>query len=122
MKMKTYKTIDLYIQSFPKDVSDKLKTFKTLTKKIAPTAVESISYGMPAYKLDGKVFVYFAGFKNHVSLFPFPSTVSKFKKEVSRYTTSKGTIQFPLNEKLPVSLITKIIKFRLHEVKEKMKK
>ncbi|MFZ2310165.1 MAG: DUF1801 domain-containing protein [Patescibacteria group bacterium] len=112
--MKIVKNIDEYILSFPVDVQKKLNDIRGLVKKIIPQASEAIKYGMPTFVLNGNL-LHFAAFKKHIGLYPTPSAVIKFKKELSKYSTSKGTIQFSLNEPLPINLITKIIKFRVVE-------
>lgn len=116
--MKKYKNVDSYIKAFPKDTQILLKQLRATIKKAAPEAEEGISYGMPGYKLNGPL-VYFGGFKNHVSLFALPKVQGVFKKELSKYKTSKGTIQFSLGKPLPLALIRKIVAFR---VKENLKK
>lgn len=106
---------DEYIAGFPEDVQPILRKLRSIIQKAAPKATESISYGMPVY-VQGKNLVYFGGFKNHVSFFPTPSGITAFAKELSAYTVSKGTIQFPLNKPLPSKLIADIVKFRVKEV------
>lgn len=118
--MQKVKTISEYIKGQSGEVTKRLKTINELITKLAPKAVSTISYGMPAYKLNGKVLIYFAAFKNHVSIYPFPSTLEVFKKQTSNYKTSKGTIQFQNNEKLPIGLIIKIIRFRINEITRKV--
>ena len=112
------KSVDEYIAGFPENVQDILQNLRIAIKNAAPEAHEAISYKMPAYKLNG-ILVYFAAFKNHISFFPTASGVEAFKKEISAYKWSKGTIQFPINKPLPWDLITMIVKFR---VKENLKK
>jgi uncharacterized protein YdhG (YjbR/CyaY superfamily) len=109
------KTVPEYIAQFPKDVALKLKTMRKIIKEEGSKAVESISYGMPAYKLVGRPLVYFGGFADHVSLFATPSANVVFKKELAKYKTSKGTIQFPLDSALPIGLIRKIVRYRVKE-------
>lgn len=113
-----YTTVDEYIAMFPIEVQIKLKKMRELIKKAAPKAEESISYGMPAYKLNGPL-VYFGGFKDHIGFFAVPSGIAAFKDELVGYKTSKGTIQFPLEKPLPSLLITRIVKFRVKENLEK---
>jgi uncharacterized protein YdhG (YjbR/CyaY superfamily) len=115
--------VDMYISEFPRETQILLETLRTTIRKAAPKADEVISYGMPAYKFKG-MLCYFAGYKNHIGLYPMASGISHFKKELKDYQTSKGTVQFPLDKKIPTVLITKIIKFRLkeNEGKEKLKK
>jgi uncharacterized protein YdhG (YjbR/CyaY superfamily) len=114
-------SIDEYIAMFPKEVQAKLKELRTLIKSITLESAETISYGMPTFKLNDKSLVYFAAFKNHIGFYPFPSGIEAFKQETTDYVTSKGTIQFPLNHPLPKDLITKIVKFRIKENLEKDK-
>jgi uncharacterized protein YdhG (YjbR/CyaY superfamily) len=117
--MKKVTTVEEYIASFPKDTQKMLKQMRVIIKKSAPKADEVLSYHMPAYKYHGMV-AYFAGHTNHVGLYPMPSAVGKFKKELMKYKTSKSTAQFPIGKPLPVALITKIIKFRVKENLAKM--
>lgn len=110
-----FTNIDEYIALQPKEVQTKLKQLRKIIKSTAPKAEETISYGMPAFKLNGKGLVYFAAFKSHIGFYPFPSGVKKFNEETKAYKTSKGAIQFPLNKPLPKTLIKKIVKFRVQE-------
>ena len=114
------KTIDEYIKTFPKDIQWKLQEIRKTIHKAAPKAEEVISYNISAFKRN-EVLVYFAAFKNHIGFFPTSKPIEVFKKELEGYKTSKGTIQFPLNKKIPLGLITKITKFRLREDSEKKK-
>ncbi len=110
------KTVDEYIKGYPKEVGEKLKAIRALIKKEAPKAIEGISYGMPAYKLNGKPLVYFAGYVAHIGFYPTPSGVKSFKKDLGMYKTSKGAVQLPLDKPIPTALLQKIIKFRVKEV------
>jgi uncharacterized protein YdhG (YjbR/CyaY superfamily) len=112
--VKSFKTIDRYIASYPSDVQEKLSTIRHTVKEVAPQASEKLSYGMPYFSLNGRL-VYFAAFKNHIGFYPMASGVANFKKELSSYHTSKGTIQFPLDKPLPLPLIRKIVEFRVQE-------
>jgi uncharacterized protein YdhG (YjbR/CyaY superfamily) len=118
--MITYKNIDDYIASFPKDLQIILEQMRTIIRKAAPKAEEVISYAMPAFKLNS-VLVYFAGYKNHIGLYPMPSAIIAFKKELSIYKSSKGAVQFPLDKPLPSALITKMVKYRIAENLQKAK-
>ena len=109
-----YSTIDKYISTFPKDVQKKLESIRQTIKKSAPGAEETISYQIPAFKLNGTL-IYFAGFKNHVSIYPAPRGNAEFKKELSEYKGGKGTVQFPLDKPIPLSLIRRIVKYRIKE-------
>jgi uncharacterized protein YdhG (YjbR/CyaY superfamily) len=103
-------TVDEYIASFPPDVRRLLKQLRAVIRGAAPQAQEKISYRMPAYALNG-VLVYFAAHPNHIGFYP-GGVVAEFRKDLSKYKTSKGTIQLPLDKPLPVALIRKIVKYR----------
>ena len=115
---KKYTTVDEYISDFPAGTKSKLKELRKIIKKIAPKADEKISYNMPGYSLNG-MLVYFAGYKNHIGFYPTSSGILAFKKEISSYKNSKGAIQFPLDEPLPVELISQIVEFRVGENMQK---
>jgi len=107
-------TIDAYIATFPKDVQGHLKKIRSTIKKAAPKAQEKISYRIPTFFQDGNL-VFFAAFKNHISVYPAPRGAPEFKQELSAYEGGKGTVQFPLGKPIPYRLITRIVKFRLKE-------
>jgi uncharacterized protein YdhG (YjbR/CyaY superfamily) len=111
---KRFDTIDEYIATFPRDIQEILEKIRRTIQESAPNAKEAISYQMPTFKLNGNL-VHFAAFKNHIGFFPTPSGISRFKKELSHYETSKGTVRFPLNEPIPFDLIRKIVKYRVKE-------
>lgn len=111
-------SIDTYIASFPEAVQKLLEQMRSTIKKAAPKAEEKISYAMPTFYLNGNL-VHFAGYKNHIGFYPVPSGIEAFKKELSKYKGAKGSVQFPLDEPLPLALITRIVKYR---VKENLKK
>jgi uncharacterized protein YdhG (YjbR/CyaY superfamily) len=111
------KTIDDYINQFPEEIKSKLGSIRAVIKKAAPKASEVISYGMPAFK-QNKVLVYFAVGKNHIGFYPTPNPIIFFSKELEAYKTSKGAIQFPLDKKIPLALVSKITKFRVREDSE----
>lgn len=106
--------VDAYIQGFPEQTRVLLEQMRRIIRAAAPDAREVISYRMPAYKLKG-ILVYFAAFKNHIGFYPTSSGVAVFKKRLEGYKTSKGAIQFPLNQPLPEELITEIVWFRVME-------
>jgi uncharacterized protein YdhG (YjbR/CyaY superfamily) len=117
-----FKTIDEYIAGFPKNVRDVLEELRRVIKESAPKTEEAISYGMPAFKLDGKNLVFFAAWTNHVGFYPGgPSAIESFKKELAPFKQSKGTIQFPLDKPIPFDLVKKIVKFRVKENESKKK-
>jgi len=104
-----------YISTFPKDVQELLEQVRLIIKNTAPDAEESISYGMPAYKLNSKPLVYFAGYKKHIGLYATPSGHEAFAEALSQYKKGKGSVQFPVNEPLPLDLIERIVAFRKNE-------
>jgi uncharacterized protein YdhG (YjbR/CyaY superfamily) len=99
-----------------------LKKIRETVLKTTPNAIESISYGMPAFKLNGKPLVYFAAYKNHIGFYALPSGNEAFQKELANYKTGKGSIQFPLDKEMPWKLIEEIVKFRAKEIQQKSKK
>ncbi len=111
-------TIDEYISLVPAETKKKLEQMRQLIQKLAPKAEEVISYQMPAFKLTS-VFVYFAGYKSHIGFYPTSTGIKNFEKEIAKYKWSKGAVQFPLNEPLPISLITKMVKYKIKEDKER---
>ncbi len=123
----SYNTIDEYIALFPDEIQSKLIKIRETIKAAAPEACEKISYQMPTFTLQGNL-VHFAAFKNHIGFYPTPSGTEEFKKELSAYDGSKGTIRFPLDKPIPYDLIRKITLFRVKEnlekaaLKEKKKK
>ena len=110
MKAKKAKDIDEYIADFPVDVQLLLQKVRTAIRKAAPKAEEAIKYRMPTFVLNGNL-IYFAGYKNHIGLYPGSRPIEEFKDELSKFTTSKGTVQLPLDKPIPVALITRITKF-----------
>lgn len=117
-----FKTIDEYIAAFPKDVQSVLQELRQVIREATPEAEEAISYGMPAFKLHGRSLVFFAAWKNHVGFYPSgPSAIEAFKKELSPFKQSKGTVQFPLDKPIPFDLVKKIVEFRVKENESKKK-
>jgi uncharacterized protein YdhG (YjbR/CyaY superfamily) len=112
--MKKFKTMDEYIVSFPKNVQTILQEMRQTIHNAAPQAEETISYSMPAFKQKG-VLVWFAAFKNHIGFFPTALGVEAFKAELRDYSTSKGTIRFPLDKPIPFDLVKKIVEYRIKE-------
>ena len=106
---------DEYIIQFPEDAKQLIKEVRDIIKNTVPNAVESISYGMPAYKTYGKPLIYFACFKNHIGLYATPSGHQEFKEELSGYKQGKGSVQFPLDQPIPYKLIMKIAAFKATE-------
>ena len=111
-------TIDEYIGAFPADVRKVLEQVRMTIRKAAPDAVEAMKYGIPTFVL-GENLVHFGGFKTHVGFYPSPSGIEAFKKELSAYEGAKGSVKFPLDKGMPLALITRIVKFRVQEVRQK---
>ncbi|MBE0572107.1 MAG: DUF1801 domain-containing protein [Ignavibacteriaceae bacterium] len=112
-KKQTFQTIDEYVKTFPKDIQKILGTVRQAIKKSAPKAQEAISYQIPTFRLNGNL-VHFAAFKNHIGLYPGSEAIRVFKKEISSYKSSKGAIQFPIDNSMQLSLISKIVKYRVN--------
>jgi uncharacterized protein YdhG (YjbR/CyaY superfamily) len=117
-----FKTIDEYIETFPKDVQSILEKMRQTIRKAAPEAVEAISYQMPTFKLNGRNLVHFAAFKNHIGFYPIPSGIEAFKEELSSYRQGKGSVQFPMDKPIPYDLVEKIVKYRVTENLDKVKR
>jgi uncharacterized protein YdhG (YjbR/CyaY superfamily) len=111
-------TISEYIAQAPKESRKKLREMQACLRKAAPGAQESIKWSVPAFSYKRILFT-FAAFKHHIGFYPTPNAVKAFKKELSQFKTAKGSIQFPYDKPLPVSLIKKIAAFRVKESKEK---
>ena len=110
--------IDDYISGFPAETQKALRQMRKAIKAAAPGAEEAIKYGVPTFVLNGNL-VHFAGFKNHIGFYPGPSGIAKFKNELSKYKGAKGSVQFPLEEPMPLALVTRIVKFRVGEARAK---
>ncbi len=119
--MKTYKNVAEYLAKAPKEAKSQLAALRKLIKETVPQAEEVISYGMPAYKLNGVLF-YFAGYKTHIGFYPTGSGIKAFEEQLAKYPTSKGTVRFELAKPLPLPLIKKIILFRVKENSKKVVK
>jgi uncharacterized protein YdhG (YjbR/CyaY superfamily) len=114
-----FKSVDEYIATYPEDVQAILQRVRSAIRKAVPGAEETISYQIPTYKLQGGRVIYFAGWKQHYSLYPATDhLVEAFKDELAPYKVSKGTIRFPLSQPVPVKLIERIAKFRAQEAAE----
>jgi uncharacterized protein YdhG (YjbR/CyaY superfamily) len=114
MKAITPTTTSDYIAGFPRPIQRILKQVRNTIRKAAPKARETISYRIPAFMQEGPV-VYFAAFKRHLGFFPTSSGIRRFKKELSGYRGAKGSVQFPLDQPMPLKLIAEITRFRVKE-------
>lgn len=115
---KTHKNVDAYVASFPRATRQVLERVRGTIRKALPRAEEAISYNIPAYRIGGRNVIYFAGWKEHYSIYPANDRMlSAFEKELAAYEVSgKGTVRFPLAEPIPVKLIERLAKFRAKEV------
>ena len=120
--MESFADTDTYIASFPEDVQEKLRKIRATIRTAVPDAEEAIRYGIPTFRLHGTNLVHFAAFKDHLSFFPTASGVAHFRRELSGYTISKGTIRIPLDTPVPYDLIERIARFRAGETLKAGKK
>ena len=121
MSKKIPKNFDDYADRFPKEVQPLLRKMRLTIRKAAPEARETISYGIPAFTLNG-LLVWFAAHKTHIGFYPRASAIAAFKKELSAYKGAKGSVQFPFDEPLPLPLVSRIVKFRVKQNLSKSKK
>ena len=111
------KSIEEYIDAAPVESQGNLWQLHECIRSAAPGATESLKWSMPAYSYQ-KILVTFAVFKKHIGLYPMPSAIKAFKKDLAKYKTAEGSVQFPLDKPLPLPLIKKIVRFRVKESKE----
>ncbi|GLR19760.1 iron chaperone [Portibacter lacus] len=107
------KDVTAYIGQFPAEVQEILRQIRSIIIELAPYAEESISYGMPAYKLNKKPLVYYAGYKKHIGFYATPQGHEAFAEELSKYKQGKGSVQFPLDSAIPYDLIKRMVSFRI---------
>lgn len=112
--------IDEYIARYPADIQKLLQEVRKTIQAAAPQAEEAMAYGIPTFKLNGNL-VHFGGFKQHIGFYPAPQGLEAFRKELSKYKGSKGAVQFPLDQPMPLALITRIVKYRVKQNQEKAK-
>lgn len=110
-------TVDEYLSAFTGETKARLETMRNVVKAEAPEAIESMAYGMPAYKLGGKPLVYFAGYTHHTGFYATPNGHDAFQEEFSKYKQGKGSVQFPHDQPLPVELIKRVVQYRCKQLK-----
>lgn len=118
MKKNNIETIHDYIAQFPIEMQEKLEQIRIAIREIIPGAEETIRYGIPTFRLHNRNAVHFGSFPHHTGFYPTPETIEAFKEKLASYKTTKGTIQFPLNQELPIELIQKMTE---HRVKNMLK-
>ncbi|HJT59155.1 MAG TPA: DUF1801 domain-containing protein [Ktedonobacteraceae bacterium] len=116
---KRFTTIDEYITTFPVEIQAVLEKVRQAIRHAAPEAAETMSYGMPTFDLNGKHLVFFAGWKQHISLYPLPAGDEAFQQELSHYKRVKSTIQFPFNKPIPYDFVEQIVTLLMRESQEK---
>ncbi|MGH9591065.1 MAG: iron chaperone [Terracidiphilus sp.] len=112
--MRKFQTVDEYISELPDRARDAVTRLRRAIRQAAPQAEEAISYNLPAFRWNG-ILVWYAAFKNHVGFYPKASAIAAFKSELASFKTSKGAIQFPIDESIPIRLVKKIVAFRIKE-------
>jgi uncharacterized protein YdhG (YjbR/CyaY superfamily) len=111
-------TVAEYLAATPTAARARLRKLRAIVRRVAPSAIESLSYGMPAYKLEGRPLVYYAAFKAHIGIYALPSGHVAFAKELAGYKQGRGSVQFPLAAPMPYALIERLVAFRVREVCE----
>lgn len=119
--MKSVKNVDEYIKNAPENVQEKLNELRKTIKETCPLAVEGISYEMAGFKYLGRPLIYFAPWKNHIGIYALPANIEEYKDDLKDYVTSKGTIQIPLDQKLPLALIKKLVKSQMQKIEAEKK-
>ncbi len=114
-------SINAYMQQFSSEVQAVLQQIRTTVQQIVPDAKETIKYGIPTFVFAGKNLVHFGAFKNHIGFYPTPQSIDEFEEELSHYKRAKGSVQFPLNEPIPLDLIKRMVLFRLNKIENKKK-
>lgn len=112
----TENPIDTYIVNYSGEVRHRLEQLRDTCQTAAPAVVEALSYGMPTYKLGGKNLVHFAANKHHIGIYPSPSAIAHFADKLTAYSTSKGTLQLPHSEPLPLDLVREIVEWRVRDM------
>ena len=111
----SYSSIDEYIAAFPKETQKLLEEMRSAIKASAPEVEEKISYQMPTFDLNGRHLVFFSALKHHIGLYPIPAGNKAFEKSISKYKSAKSSLNFPMDQPLPLKLISKFVKLRVAE-------
>jgi len=119
MSPKVAKDIDQFIAQYPASTRKLLIQLRAAIHEAASGLDEAITYGIPTFKLGKKSIVHFSGYEHHIGFYPTASGIAAFQKEFKNFKTSKGTVQFPIGEPLPLDLVTRIVQFRVKEELEK---
>jgi len=109
------KNVDEYLTPFPPEVQKTMQRIRKTIHRAAPLVEEKISYGIPCFHLQGRAVIYFAGYRSHIGIYPAPRGTAALRKELAAYEGGKGTVQLPLEKRIPYGLITRIVKYRLKE-------
>jgi len=112
---KGFTSIDEYIAACPEKTHECLREIRAAIKDTVPNAEEHISYNMPAFKVNGEYFIHFSAWKNHIGMYPIPAGNEAFQKQIEPYRSAKSSLNFPLDQPMPIKLIGKVIKFRIAE-------
>ena len=112
-------SIDEYIATFPGDMQKILQELRVTIKGAAPDSEEKISYGMPTFKMNGNYLIYFAGWKNHISIYPIPTGDEEFNQKIAPYISGKGTLKFPLDKPIPLELVAEMVRLQIADNLEK---
>lgn len=115
-------TIDDYIAEFPPATREVLEQVRGVIREAAPDATETISYAIPTFDLRGRHLVHFAGFEHHIGFYPTGKGADAFAREFSAYKTGRGSVQFPLDQPMPLDLIRRVVEFRVAQVNAEMKR
>lgn len=117
-----FTSVDEYIATFPDETQRLLKEVRAIIRTAAPDAREKISYQIAAFELNGKNPIHFAGWKNHISIYPIPSGSDAFNREIAPYADGKGTLKFPLDKPLPLKLIERVVRLHVAENAKRAKR
>ena len=113
-----FETVEGYVASFPAAVQERLEALRDTVRSVVPEAVESISYGMPTYRVDGRALVHVAAWAGFISVYPAPEGDAAFRKELAPYRATRATVRFPLDQPLPLDLFRRLVELLLAQRRE----